>query len=151
MKRFICMIMAMVLALGLMACGTQATSSTTAATETAASSLTYKEVGAFIKSQLESQFPYTEITYDETGMVIFLSMDDIDTTCFLAQIGDEEMAQPWNSIIDSTLKLSQSITDAFLSIGYSDYVVSIVISSDQTFDDIIAMFLNGEVVYNAAE
>lgn len=148
MTRFMCMILAMVLALGLMACGTQATSSTTAATETAASSLTYKEVGAFIKSQLESQFPYTEITYDETGMTIFLSMDGIDATCYLAQIGTDD---PWNNIISSTKELCASFIDAFHSIGCKDYVVSIVISSNQNFDDILAMFLNGEVVYNAAE
>ena len=143
MKRIFAMLLALILVFGLMACGAERTTSTTSAPE-----LTYRDVASFIKSQLESQFPYTEITYDETGMTIFLSMDGIDATCFLAQHGTPE---PWNNIINSTKDLSASFIESFHSIGCKDYVVSIVISSNQEFDDILAMFLNGEVVYNAAE
>lgn len=151
MKKFLALCLVIVVSLGMVGCGAEPKPETTAAVETSADSFTYKEVAVFIESQLESQFQYTDISYDETGMTIFLSMDDIDTTCYLAQSGTKDMAEPWNNIISSTKKLSASFIDAFCSIGCSDYAVSIVISSDQKFDDILAMFLNGEVVYNAAE
>lgn len=146
MKRFVLLALVLAMSLGLMACGSQ----TAPATESSTASLTYKDVASFIKSQLESQFKYTEITYDETGMTIFLSLDNISTTCALAKYGNAEMAKSWNSIIDSTEDLAESVTESFRSIGCKDYVVSIVIANESNFGDILAMFLNGELVYNAA-
>lgn len=113
----------------------------------ASSTLSYRDVASFLKSDIESKFHYTDISYDDTGMTIILSADGVSATCALAQSG---ASKPWNDILDSTAELAKSVTDAFRSIGCNDYVTSIIIVNDLNADDMLAMFLDGDLVYNAA-
>ena len=147
MKRIFASLLALVLVFGLVGCS-GSVGQETAGTESV--SLTYRDVASFLKSQLEAQFTYTDISYDETGMTVFLSIDGISTTCYLAQSGSSSMAEPWNDILSSTEELAKSMTDAFRSIGCDDFVVSVIIVNDLNTDDMLAMFLNGGLIFDAA-
>lgn len=118
--------------------------------EPTSSALTYRDVASFLKSEIDSKFSYTDISYDDTGMTIIISMDGVSSTCALARSGVPGASQPWNDILDSTGELARSTAAAFESIGYTDYVTSIIIVNDLNVDNMLAMFLNGDLVYNAA-
>ena len=109
----------------------------------------YIEIASRLETELKDNFQYCDFSYDETGLTASLSMDGIADICYFAKTGNKELEETWNIVIDSTVELSKTVTDTFRKNGYNDYVVSFIITNEKNADDILAMTVDGVLVYDA--
>ena len=110
---------------------------------------TYDEIALFIESEMKKIFEYVELSYDETCLNIFVSGEGIESLCAFAK-ENAEIKKSWNEVLDSMVNLSKTVTDGYRDNGYSDYAVTISILSDKDKDTVLAITIDGKLVYDAA-
>lgn len=159
MKRFVLLVLALAMVLGLMACGAEKTPETTAVPETTVAPETapletqdpevLDLVAKQFQNMLESDSQTCSISYDQTGMTINLAMQDCSVVCFLAQQGSEEMKKDWDMMVSEFVNLTASIYNVFTTLKIENYVVCVNLVNEANPDDYLIITVDSELIYDA--
>ena len=154
MKHFICMILAMVLALGLMACGADpapaTNSSTTIPTETKSTpSKSMNDIVAFVQQTLEDSYDNVTVSFEETTVVIDIVFSGLASSVQdVITVQSPELVNAWNQVIDSQTNLCGTVLNLIEASGYDDVDVLLNVRNDLNTENCLLIIFNKSVIYD---
>lgn len=105
-----------------------------------------------VQDSLEENFAGNySFSYDETGAILDIWSDGIAAGVAAALNGDRESQEAWGELLYNLSQASEAIYETAESVGYTEYTVGVNVLNDQNKDAMLAMILNGEIVYTAAD
>lgn len=90
-----------------------------------------------------------QISYKRAGNLVFLnySVGNMQTVGDLANGGDKDYCELWNSVVDAMVEELQAILDEFRSYGL-DCCVIYTLMSDEDPDVVLISVTEGEIIYD---
>ncbi len=103
----------------------------------------------FIESTLGKNFNNVKVYYDNGIIYVDILEDGIAASVLIALEGDSDYLKSWNDLVDSQIRLADSVCNLAQSLGLKDVSVVVNVLNDMNVDNVLLTVMDGLVIYDA--
>lgn len=102
-----------------------------------------------VESTLAKNFDNLKVYHEDGVIYVNIWEDGITAAALVAMEGDPDYLRSWDELVDSQIRLSESVYGLVQSLGLTEISVAINVLNDTNTDNVLLTVFNGVVFYDA--